>query len=818
MKTFLRIFIFLLILIGGIAGIAIYWTFYRPLPDYQGTLEQPELHQKVDIHWDNHGVPHIYANNKHDLYYSLGYVHAQDRLWQMTLNQMAAEGRFAEFLGKDLLPYDKLQRTLGFWRIARKIEKELSDSTRKQLQAYAKGVNTYIEEHPKSLPIQFTLADMQPIKWTITHSIAMARLMAWELNLAWKSELSYAYLAEHLPSQKFSELLPDSPFLSAKQQRDTSQGWATSLMPLLHKNEQLRKLTGRRGNHVGSNAWAVNAEKSDTDFPLLAGDPHLGLHMPGKWYEVHLNLNGQNLSGATLAGAPIVVLGQNDHLAWSLTNMMLDDTDFYEEAVNPHNPEQYVLDTLAGDPVYENFQYQEEVIKIKNADDTVFTRRLTKHGPVISEVFPEQQYVEDRVITMRWTGQQTSNEIEALLTMNWARSFEEFQQGARKFKVPGQHFIYADKSGNIARLSLANIPIRSSNPVTLREGWEPSQDWQGFVAYEELPSEINPERGWVANANNKVATTENDHYLSIYWEPGARYQRIQQYLQQDQVITAQTFRQMQNDPYSLFARDITNIILPVLKKASRTNQYSFDTSISYLENWDFSYGPSETAASILDVFLLKLSENTFRDEMTATVYNNFVKFSAIPERTIFRFLKDGSTFFDNTNTENQVETQEQIIARSMDEAIRYLQTEFGSEPFEWRWEQLHTITLEPSLFGQAADDPDASAALKLIVDNLLSKGPYPASGTSTTINNGEYSWNNPFDMILGPSIRRIIDFSDLSQTLSIIPTGQSGNPISQYYGDQTESWLNGQYKLLYQDSTFFNESQYRTMTLVPERD
>lgn len=813
MKKFLRYFLFILILMVGISGIAIYWTFYRPLPDYQTTLEQPSLHQEVNIHWDTYGVPHIYADDKHDLYYSLGYVHAQDRLWQMTLSQMAAEGRFAEHLGKSLLPYDKLQRTLGFWRTAQKIEQTLSDSTRAQIQSYADGVNAYIESHPKSLPIQFALADMQPIEWTVTHSIALARLMAWELNLAWKSELTYAYLSENLPQQKFSELLPNNNFISAVKSSDGSSSWAGSLMPVLQKNEELNKLLGKQGSHVGSNAWAMSGKKSTTEMPVLAGDPHLGLDMPGKWYEAHLNVNGKNLSGATLAGAPIVVLGQNDHLAWSLTNIMLDDTDFFQEAVNPDNPQQYVLDSLAGDPLYEDFQIQKEVIKIKNADDTVFTRRLTNHGPVISDVYPAQDYVEDRVITMQWTGHEPSNEVEALFTMNWAQSFEEFKKGARNFKVPGQNFIYADKAGNIAQMSLANIPIRNANPVMLRQGWDPAQNWQGYIPYEELPKIINPDRGWVANANTHPADGDYPHYISIYWEPDARYNRIKQYLSQDKKLSPQVFQQMQNDPYSLFSRDLTKIILPILKESK---EQSFETVISYLENWDYSYEQSETAASIMDVFLLRLSENTFEDEMGPSVYENYVKFSALPIRTLKRFLQNGSSFFDDVKTTDRTETRDELIVQSMIEATDYLQKNYGNEPFEWRWEQLHTITLEPALFGQAAEDPNAPTALKLIVNNLLSKGPYPVRGHDMSVNNGEYSWNDPFEMILGPSIRRIVDFTDLSRTLSIIPTGQSGNPLSQYYGDQTESWLTGQYKFLYQDSTFFNENQYKTMTLVPE--
>lgn len=813
MKTFLRSLLFLFILLAGIAGLAIYWTFYRPLPDYQTTLEQPALHQEVDIHWDPHGVPHIYANDKHDLYYSMGYVHAQDRLWQMTLSQIAAQGRFAEFFGKQLLPYDKLQRTLGFWRTAKKIEQSLSDSTRAKLQAYADGVNAYVKEHPKSLPIQFTLSDIEPIPWTPTYSVALTRLMAWELNLGWKSELTYNFLSNKLSVSKFNQLLPDNKFVPRMKPDSISKSWAETLMPMLKKNEELRSILGEQGTHVGSNAWAIDAQKSTTGAPLLAGDPHLGLDAPGKWYEVHLHVNGQNLSGATLAGAPIVVLGQNDHLAWSMTNIMLDDTDFFDEAVNPKNKNQYLLDSLAGEPVYSNFKIQKEVVKVKNADDTVLTRRLTNHGPVISDVYPQQKFTKDKVITMKWTGYEVTNEVKALFKMDWAQNFEEFKEGARDFKVPGQNIVYADKDGNIAQLSLADIPIRKGNPLGLRKGWDSSQDWQGYVPFSELPSQVNPDRGWVANANNPPMPADYPYYISIYWEPNSRHERIKQYLSQDQQLSPETFQQMQNDAFSLYARDLTRQILPVLKNSKK---YNFETVISYLENWDYSYDDSETAASIMDVFMLRLSQNTFKDEMTDPVYKAFIRFPALSARALMRFLKNGSSFFDDINTKDRQETRDDIIVESMHQTTQFLRSNYGDEPFEWRWEQLHKITLRPPFFGRAADNPDAPTALKLIVDNLMNLGPYPAVGDGMTINNGEYSWNDPYNMILGPSIRRIIDFSDLSRTLSIIPTGQSENPLSQFYGDQTESWLNDQYKFLYQDSTFFNENQFKTMKLLPQ--
>lgn len=813
MKTFLKVTLFLLMLLVGISIIAFYWTFYRPLPQYNATVQLSQLNEEVKIHWDTFGVPHIYASNKPDLYYSVGYVHAQDRLWQMTLTQMAAEGRLAEFLGKDLLPYDKLQRTIGFWRVAKKMEQQLSGSTRQLLQSYADGVNAYVEDHTKSLPIEFALADMEPIPWTVTHTLALSRLMAWELNIPWKAELSYSILHQKLSNRQYRQLFTNEKLYAGINNASSSIHFADVLMPLVKKQENMSRLLQMEGSLTGSNAWAVDASKTTTGYPLLAGDPHLGLNMPGKWYEVHLNLDGRNLSGATIAGAPVVILGQNDSLAWSLTNIMLDDTDFFEEAVNPENKNQYILDTLAGEPLYEEFAIQREVIKIKNADDTTFIRRVSKHGPVISDIYPEQQMVDDRVITMQWTGLDTTNEMEAFEAMGWAQSLDEFRQALSELRVPGQNVIYADKAGNIARFTAANIPIRTPNALLVRKGWKPEQDWQGYIPFARLPKSVNPGQGWVANANNATISSGYPDYITAYWHADYRYRRILQYLSQSQPVNEQVFQLMQNDTYSVFAEEMTRHILPILEDHQSEHEY-FEPAVSYLRNWDYTYSSSETAASIMDVFMLHLSRNVLEDEMGAETYRAFINFSGQPVRILSRFMQDGSSFFDNIHTPQQETMQDQVIA-GMKEALQYLVTTQGTEPVGWRWELLHTLTLEVPLFADAAKKETAPTALKIIVDNLLNKGPFPAGGHAQSINNGEYRWNNPYHMVLGPSIRRIVDLSDLSSTLSILPTGQSGNPLSEYYGDQTESWLNGEYKFFYQDSSFFNESLYQTMKLVP---
>lgn len=803
----------MLVLLIGISGIAFYWTFYRPLPDYNASVQLPGLNDEVRIHWDTFGVPHIYASRKTDLYRAVGYVHAQDRLWQMTLTQMAAEGRLAEFLGKELLPFDKLQRTIGFWRVAQKLEAQLTDSTRQWLQAYAGGVNAYVDDNPKSLPIQFAMAGIDPIPWTITHTLALSRLMAWELNIPWKAELSYSLLRQKLTDQQYRQLFPNEKLYAGTKELSPKRNYADVLLPLIKNQKKMNSLMQVQGSLTGSNAWAVDGSKSGTGFPLLAGDPHLGLNMPGKWYELHLNLNGKNLSGATIAGAPVVILGQNDSLAWSLTNIMLDDTDFFEEAVNPANSRQYVLDTLAGEPLYEEFAIQREIIKIKNADDTTFTRRVSKHGPVISDVYHEQDLVDDRVITMQWSGLDATNEIEAIDAMGWAQSLSEFQQALNNFKVPGQNVIYADKAGNIAQFTAGNIPVRAPNPLLIRKGWKPELDWQGYIPFAELPKTINPGQGWVANANNPTVSSDYPNYITAYWHADYRYRRIRQYLNRSQPTGIQAFQVMQNDTYSAFAEEMTGHVLPILVDNESEHEH-FEIAVSYLQNWDYTYTPSETAASIMDVFIHNLSKNILQDEMGEDTYDAFLNFSGLPVRVITRFMQDGSSFFDDIDTPERENLQDQVIA-SMKDALQYLIETQGTDPIEWRWELLHTLTLEAPVFSEAADSGKAPAALKLIVDNILNKGPFSAGGHAQSINNGEYSWNDPYDMVLGPSIRRIVDFSDLSSTLSIMPTGQSGNPLSEYYGDQTESWLNGEYKFFYQDSSFFNENQYSTMKLTP---
>jgi len=395
--------------------------------------------------------------------------------------------------------------------------------------------------------------------------------------------------------------------------------------------------------------------------------------------------------------------------------------------------------------------------------------------------------------------------------MNWADTFQDFKDALAHYGVPGMNFMYGDKEGNIAMFSTAKLPIRSGDKVSIRRGWVPEDDWQGFIPREEMPYIINPEKGWIANANNKIATDNYPHYIATFWEPPSRIQRIVDRLSANPTLNLEEMISIQNDSYSTFAAEMTPIILDII---NTQNEFDFSLPVSYLENWDFKYNENSTAASIFDAFFLNFTKNTLKDDLGDAAYENFIIHELIPVRTITELIQDSSTFFDDINT-LEIESREDIVLKSMQDAIFFLSDSLGSEPFEWRWEQLHTITFKPPLFSQAAEDPSSPSALKLIVDNVLSKGPYPVKGHGMSINNGQYSWDKPFEMILGPSVRRIIDFSDLSFTKSVIPTGQSGNPLSSHFGDQTELWLNAQYRNLYQDSSLFQQADFKTMKLLP---
>lgn len=813
MKFIFRLSLFLLILVLGLAGILAYHTFFKQLPDHTATVQLGGLNSTVDVHWDPYGVPYISADNEEDLYYAIGYIHAQDRLWQLTLAQLMAEGRFAEFLGEPFIEIDKHQRTLGIWQTAGKIEEASDPQLLSLLQNYSDGINAYVDKNSDSMPIEMTLLDMSPITWTPRHSIAVSRLMAWDQNIQWKSEIAIALLASEIGRLRVNQLLPSEieDFYSSQQSIDV-QTIASVDKEFLEKDIFVKQSLQRDGGAVGSNAWALSGSRTVSGRPILAGDPHMGLSMPGNWYELHASTPDFSITGATIPGAPFVVLGQNEHHAWSITNMMADDTDFYLIQNNPENTVEYVADSSNGQAVFEEYDWQREIIKVKDSDDVLYRIPHTRHGPIINGVHPDGEHIGVQPVAMRWVGHQVSHELQAIYDMNKAESMDQFMAGLEQFGAPVMNFIYADNDDNIARIGAGLLPARTEVATYFRKGWDPDEDWEEWIEFDQLPRNINPENGVVANANNDVTDESYPYYIGRFWATQSRISRIRYLIDENDRLDTAAMRQIQNDVYSEHAAELIEVLLPLIRNAQQNNE--FETVLTYLENWDLRYEINSTAATIFDLFFLNLSDRILERDVPESLQEGLYRLEYVPVRIVSDILTDGGSFFNIANEETEAYRLE-TVRNAMRETVQQLTEQFGSEPFGWRWESLHTLTLRPPLLGDISDSPESPETLDLIVQNLLSEGPHPVPGHGMTINKGEYSWNDPFSVTLGPSIRRIVDFSEPYRSLSVLPTGQSGNPLSANYGDQIDLWLDGRYRYIYSDSTFFMETDVETTKLEP---
>lgn len=789
-----------------------YHTIYKQLPNRTATLKLEGLQSPVDVHWDPYGVPYIYAESEDDLYYTIGYLHAQDRLWQLTLSQITAEGRFSEFLGEAFIDIDKHQRTLGIWRTSKLIINDTAPDILSKLERYSDGINAYTELNSGRLPIEMTLLGIDPIEWTPTHSVAVSRLMAWDQNIQWKSELALALIELEIGSTRLRQILPNK-YSQSLAQADINKETVASIEEQFSKPETaLAQSLQKKGFAVGSNAWAINGSRTVSNEPLLAGDPHMGLSIPGFWYELHASTPEITITGATIPGAPFAILGQNEHLAWSITNMMADDTDFYLIQNDPENENQYVADSSNGQAVYEQYTWQQEIIKVHDSDDVLHRIPHTIHGPIINSIHPDGDKLGVQPVAMRWIGHEVSHELESLYDLNRSETIDEFTAGLQKFGAPVMNFIYADHENNIARFGAGRLPVRFNEAVTFKRGWSAEEEWNEWIPFEQLPRSVNPESGYVAHANNSVVTESYPYYIGRFWAPESRISRIRYLIDQNERLDMNSMQRMQADIYSEHAVDLFEIIIPLLRNAQQNEE--FETVLTYLQNWDFRYSINSTAATLFDLFFLNLSDQILSRDIPEHLLEGLYRLEYLPVRMVTNILTDGSSYFNIADSEGE-QLRQRLVRSAMNETIDQLTEQLGPEPFAWRWESLHTLTLRPPLLAEISESPESPKTLGLVVRNLLSEGPHPVPGHGMTINKGEYNWNDPFEVTLGPSIRRIIDFNEPYRSLSVLPTGQSGNPLSANYGDQTDLWLENRYRYIYTDSTFFRETNIRTMKLEP---
>ncbi len=795
-----------------IAGAIFYNMLSSSLPQYSGKISSSKINSNIEVYRDSFAVPYIIAESDEDVAFALGYLHAQERLFTMDFIRRAGEGRLSEILGEAAIPFDRMFRTVG---IERNIAKNLSKydpTVMKILQSYSSGVNKYLKERKGNYAIEFDILGYEPEQWKPIHSLIVIKMMAWELNISWWTDLSFAELIQKLGKEKVLEILPDYPENAPTIITDNFKYLPSINSTLAETDKAFRQMMGWTGTHIGSNNWVVNANKSVSGKPIIANDPHLAFSAPGKWYAAVIKSKTWNAAGVTLPGVPGVVIGKGDNISWVLTNVMNDDADFYAEKLDSSKTKYFV------DGQWQNLKIIKDTIKVKDGKDQVIKIKETHRGPIISEIHPFKFiYNKDDEnippISMRWSGNDFSDEMLAFYKINKAKNWNEFRDAVKYFGIPGQNFVYADAQGNIGYIMGARIPLRNSNnPTLVFDGTTTENDWKGFVPTQEIPVILNPSENFIASANNKTLKNFKYH-ISNLWEPPSRIDRIRELLTFKQKHSANDFKNYQMDQTSPYAR----IIVPYILKSFdgvKIKDKNLNTSLELFEKWNFDLNKYSQTPAIYAVFLKYLLKNIYYDEMGDDLYNRFVFLANVPYRSLLQILeKQNSIWFDDVKT-NKRETREEIIRKSLADALTYLEENNGKDLTNWQWGRMHKVTFKHAFSGNFS-----------LLDNYINIGPNEVGGDGTTIDNTEYPFaksieeysmfrHDEFDNVLGPSMRFVYDFANPDEFYLILTTGQSGNVMSDNYRDQTPLWLKGNYMKIRTDEASIKNNSKNLLRFV----
>ncbi|MBI4427772.1 MAG: penicillin acylase family protein [Ignavibacteriales bacterium] len=783
------------------ALILAYTLATRSFPETSGTYTISGISATVEIYRDSYGVPHVFAQSDLDAYFTAGFVQAQDRLWQMELIRRVGMGRLAEILGEPALKTDRLFRTLRIWRQAQRLANALDDETRDALQAYADGVNAYIVEHKGKYPVEFDMLNIEPEPWKVEHSVAISRLMAWELNYARWVDILFGELVERFGARA-REIFPtwpeDAPVIVPKELM--GKKIAALGKQLLDAEISYRSLFGVPGLQTGSNAWAVSGSKTFSGMPLLANDPHLLLFVPGRWYEIHLSSPAMDVEGASLAGIPFIVAGHNRRIAWGVTNAMVDDEDFYVEDVDSiQHPTRYRF-RGGWQPITEEV----DTIVVKDGLPVILSVYSTHRGPIVNRIEPAAQ-LSEFLLSMRWVGHELSNEAKTFLLINRARTWNEFKEGLRHFGTPTQNFVYADADGNIGYYTGGRLPLRKTKGQTLPfPGWTDDYEWQGFVPFEQMPNSFNPPEGFIATANNMIVEDSYPYHLSTHWEPSWRIVRIVELLKSQEKFSPEDFQRFQLDYVSPQARELVPVVLRAYE-GREISDNRVQTTLNYFRNWNFEMRAEDVSTTLFQAFFLKVIKNTFQDEMGGQLLSLYDTLASVPMTVITALLKkDSSEWFDNVETPER-EMKNDIVRMSLEQAIDELESRLGGEVKEWQWGKLHKVEFV-HVFG-------ANSVLR----RIFNVGPFPVGGSHSTVNKGDYRLGAPFANTVGPSMRQIYDLGDVNNTRAVTPPGQSGQVFHTNYSDQIPLWLNGIYKTVPMDRARIEREPHSLLILRPTR-
>ena len=795
-----------------IAGIVI---FRMPLPDHEIDVTGLPLSDFVEVIRDERGIPHIYGTNVDDILFAQGYVHAQDRFWQLEFWSHLSTGRLASLIGEPGVGADLLFRTFGFHKVALEEYESLEPEFKNDLINYTAGINAYIESRPQNrlslehFVLQFLNPDYVVGTYEPHYPLAWAKMMAYDLNGNYTSEISNSKTFNTLSPEIYNLLIPPYPeehpyiveewegrgtFASTGKANNFQQMTQSFFIKYVTKDMQTNQ-------SLGSNSWVVDGTLTDTGLPLLANDPHLSVQLPAIWYENGLHCFPKNRDcqldtvGFSFAGSPYVIIGYNSDIAWGLTNMGPDVQDLFVEKINPGNENQYQVDDE-----WIDMQRTTEIIEVAGSDPIVIEVRETHHGPIVSDrsfpinlsseegesTFREEARIDlpdNFAVSLSWSALIPGETFVGIRDFNYASNWEEFREATKKFHVPAQNLLYADRDGNIGYQSPGKLPIRRDGlygdlPI---EGWLSENDWQGFVDFEELPYTLNPSSGYIITANQSV---HPDQPWPNYYARGYRAEAIERVINQymSGKISVDDMQAMQINNFDYSAA----YVLPYVFN----NVYIDSQVLTELKEWaiseeKFEMNIESTGAAAWAVFYKTLAEQTFEELVVFDNAGNEISLqpgNSDSTSEIFRtLLKDPNhIMWDDVNTSGK-ENLTDILERTLSISDKTIVEIFdSSDSNDWKWGKIHTITYPTNLLGEAGIP---------ILTGLVNIGPVETSGSNFAINSTDWGFGDDFTIGSYPSMRMVVDLSNLDNSRTLLPSGQSGHVMSKYYDDQVDNWI-----------------------------
>lgn len=733
----------------------------------------------MTIETDGHGVPTIRAASARDALFGLGYVHARDRLWQIDYQRRIASGRLAEILGPRLVETDRFLRTVGFRRAALAAWEGLSAETRASVEAYVRGLNAYLATS-SARPIEFRILRCRAEPFDPVDGIVWGKLMAWDLAGNVRNEIRRSRLVQAVGRARAAELLPPTPktttiledgewqgLLPLPRAREDGRGEGAALpSSLLTGLDRSFALAGARDaddSALGSNSWVLAGSRTLSGRPILANDPHLGLRAPSVWYLARLIAPGYSVAGATLPGLPTVVIGRNARIAWALTSLEPDVQDLFVEEVDPSATSRY---RWRGE--WRTFETRRETIRVRGGDDVSLDVRSSVHGPIVSDVLEGAKAL-GPAVALRWAALDPADRTaEALERVNRASGWSEFLEALSLFHAPPQNFLYADVDGHIGYTAAGSVPVRPRADGLLPVSGAGGDDWAGYVPFGELPRTLDPPRGFLVTANNRVTSDAYAHVLAGEWPEPYRARRITDRILEKSKLGVEDVRSIQLDRVSLQAAELLPFLVDTVPADAPSRE-----ALATLGRWNREFAPESPAAPIYAAWYAALSRMP-QDELGET------PLGGLRSRFLINAFRANSDWCDDLATSAR-ETCASFRARTLADAVSLLRSRLGTDPSRWRWEDLHRARFPHGIF-------DGVPVLRRLFS--LEKG---QGGDASTVNVGAYRLDGTFRMTDGPSYRQIVDFADPDGLRLVHTTGQSGNVFDRRYRDLLPLWRYGGY-------------------------